>query len=119
VKKMLVGKALSGGSDTAPKGLRGSAVGALENLFPDDTNEEQVEKRHRLTQYFFHKPHSKYWRGGEASALLKWATVDGKVQDDFAMQEAAAIMDMLDKLPEERRPEVEDEAPLDSDDLPY
>jgi hypothetical protein len=87
------------GQVKAAQNLRGAMVGALHNLFPNDSKDVQTLKRRMVQEYVFGKPRSEDLTFGEVQALLGWAQigpVGKKVVSPAAIIEAARLVEQAE-----------------------
>jgi hypothetical protein len=100
VRQGIRSRVARGSPEPASGGMRGAALGAIEALFGSAPKESRAHMRHQVTTYLLDKGSSNGWTHAECQALLDWAqerTEDGAyVPNDFAIQEAAAIIRSLD-----------------------
>lgn len=104
IKARLVNRALAGAKSPITDKQK-AVAGSLENLFGRDSPQIRTAKRRSLLKFFFGKDSVKHLTSGEASVLISWAIVgDGDyASDPEAIQEAARIIEMLDREKGQRR----------------
>jgi len=102
VREWMQAKAMRGSYAKAAAGLRGAANGALENLFPNASQDSKILMRRQLIEFFFGRSSSKDLADGECRALLAWAQdrieengLTTYFPNEYAIKEAQTIIEYI------------------------